>query len=214
MVEVREGVHRFPPLSACTLAVKAGVGVVASDVVQWSGISVTDTGRLIVAGTSWAAWDSSYALYEPEWFTMRGRVSSLTTAPAVSMAVTNFYLSGLGSVLSSCPDSSLTWSAGTWAGGIIGGRSTLYLTDNMLLTGTGKSLRYGLTMVVQTTATLNWAAGNVSLGDGADIVVEGKLKVNTTDKDTTVFIGMAQLLEARAGDSAGQFLLEQEAGRN
>jgi hypothetical protein len=213
-VEVVQGVHRFPPVSGCTLAVSAGVGVVASDDVRWSGFSVTGRGRLVVAGTSWDAWDSSYALYEPEWFTKRGRVTALDSAPPVTMAVASFYLSGLGAVLSSCPGSTLTWASGTWAGGIIGGRSTLLLSSDMLASGSGKSLRYGMTMVVQTAAVLRWTAGNISLGDGANIVVEGSLVVDTANKQVPVYIGMAQLLQAPASDAAAGSLLVQEAGRS
>ena len=213
-IEVREGVHRLPPLSSCTLAVTAGTGVVASDRIAWSSISVTGTGRLIMAGTGWSAWDSSYALYEPEWFTARGRVADLTSAPAFNMTVQSFYLSGMGSVLSSCVNSTMSWAAGAWAGGIIGGRSTLYITDQIDCSGSGKSLRYGLTMIVNPTAQMTWTAGNISLGDGADIIVEGALSIDTASTGVGVFIGMAQLLEVPDTDPDGLLLLHQEAGRS
>jgi hypothetical protein len=213
-IDVLEGVHRLPPLSKCTLAVTAGTGVVASDFIDWHAIAVTGQGRLVVAGTGWDAWDASYSLYLPEWFTMRGMVRRLSHAPASNMFVQQFLLDGFGSVLSACPTSNMTWTNGTWAGGIIGGRSTLFLKGNMLATGVGKSLRYGLTLVVQPTATVQWVAGNVSLGDGADIIVEGTFRIDTATTGNGVFIGEAQLLQAPAGNSAALALLRQEAGRN
>ena len=213
-IVVEEGVHRFPPISTCTLAVTAGTGVVASDTITWSGISVTGGGRLVVAGTSWASWDSTYALYAPEWTTKRGELRSLNTASPFLMSVDKFYLSGLGSVLSSCPSSNMTWNSGTWDGGIIGGRSTLNIMQGLNATGTTKSLRYGMTLFINEAATVKWTSGNISLADGADFTVEGRLVIDNSDSAEELFIGMAQLLEAPASDPTGAVLLSQDPGRD
>lgn len=214
-IEVREGVHRFPPVTnECTMAVKAGTGVVASDVIDWTALSITGMGRLVAAGTGWDAWDSTYALYGPEWATKRGEIKALGSASPFDMTVQRFYLDGLGSMLASCPRSNISWTSGTWAGGIIGGRAHLHITDSIAAMGTGKSLRYGLTMMIDAGATMTWTAGNLSLADGADLIVEGSLNVDTSASGVGVFVGMAQLLRAPIADSVAQKILYQEPTRN
>jgi hypothetical protein len=212
-MEIQEGVHRLPPISACTLAVSSGTGVGASDEIDWYGISVTNRGRLVLTGTSWTSWDASYLLYAPEWTTARGFVRKLAAASPFNMVSKYFYLDGLGSVLSACPTANMTWTNGTWAGGIIGGRSTLNMIGNMAASGSNKALRYGLTLVVANNATMYWTSGNISLADGADIIVEGTLIADTAGDDVPIFVGEAQLLEYQEGDEIGQQLLYMQPTR-
>ena len=213
-IEVQEGVHRFPPVSACTLAVTHGTGVGASDLIDWTSVAVNGDGRLVLAGTSWDSWDSSYLLYAPEWTTGRGFIKTLATAPPFNMFAQNVLVGGSGSVLSSCTKSNMTWQNSTWAGGIIGGRSTVTLTQHMLASDSNKSLRYGLTLIIAENATIEWISGNVSLADGANIIIEGKLLINTESTGVPIFVGEAQLLQVGPTDTVGQLLLIQAQGRS
>jgi len=214
-IEFTDGVHRLPPLSDCTLAVVgAGLGVVGADYIDWFGFDVGAQGVLVLAGTGWVAWDSSYLLYAPEWTYKRGFVSTLSAAPPFTMHATYFNIDGSGSVLAACPQSNLTWLNGSWGGGVIGGRATLSLTGHMSAFAGNKALRFAMTLFVAETATMEWTSGNLSLADGADLVVEGTLRINTASSGTQVFVGMAQLLEAPAGDETAAALLDMTQGRN
>ena len=71
------------------------------------------------------------------------------------------------------PNSQVTWGSGIWNGGIIGGRSTFYITESMILSGTGKTLRYACRLHVLDTAIIELTSGNVSLSDGANVVIDG-----------------------------------------
>jgi hypothetical protein len=120
-IVITDGVHRLPWKSVVTINCMSGIGVVGANEIEWFSIQSREVGRMVLAGTGWVAWDSSYLLYQPDWVYGRGFVQTLDTAPSFLMTSTNFYLDGLGSVLSSCPGSNLIWTKGIWAGGLLGG---------------------------------------------------------------------------------------------
>jgi hypothetical protein len=214
-IEVLAGVHRFPPRSSCQIIVmEEGIAVVAADRIDWLDLQVRGSARLIAAGTGWASWDSSYLLYSPDWTQRRGLNSMLDAAPGFNMQVGSVLIQDTGSVLSSCPSSNMTWSSAVWSGGIIGGRSTVFIEDTLTTDGEGKQLRYGLLLFIQSSATMTWTSGNLSFADGADIIVEGKVVIDTSETGTRVFAGMAQLLEASSGDAVAEHLLRQAPGRS
>jgi len=210
VISVSAGVHRLPPVSALTLAVTAGVGVAAADTLTWYGLSVGGVGRMIIAGTGWLAWDASDLLYTPDW-TYEREFSYLDFAPPFSLSSTYFDIGGNGAFLASCPHSNISWDTGTWSGGVIGGRATFFLAGVMDAGGSNKALRHAATLFVSEGAVIDWTSGNLSLANGADLIIEGTLRVNTSDR-APVFVGMAQLLQAP--DTAGQALLYQTPGRN
>lgn len=82
----------------------------------------------------------------------------------------------------------------------------------MLASGSNKSLRYSILLVITPSATLQWTQGNISLGDGANIYLEGILIIDTTATNIEVFVGEAQLLQSP--NSLMDSLLYQESGRN
>lgn len=211
-LSISNGAHRLPPVSKVTIEASAGTGIVAADEIDWFGLSSVMVGRLVLAGTGWWGWDAANVLYAEDWTTERGLVRALAQAPPFTMNAQHFYLDGYGSILSACPTSNMTWTEGDWAGGFIGGRSTLFITDTMNALGSNKALRFGLTLYIKDTAVLNWYTGNISLADGADIFIEGVLQINATQ--TPVFIGEAQLLQAPADDEIAVELLDMAGGRD
>ena len=215
-IVINDGVHRLPWKSLVTIKCLSGTGVVGANQIEWLGIESRNIGRIVVAGTGWVAWDSSYVLYLPDWEYARGFVQTLDTAPSFNMQVTNFYLDGLGSILSSCPTSTLYWTTGSWAGGMIGGRVTLFITTLINMIGTDKSLRYSITMHILETAEMIWSTGDISLADGSDMIVDGAMKVESV-KSAPVRIGMAVLLdESYIGTKTDTTvtLLERTSGRS
>jgi len=213
-IEVLAGVHRFPPRSHCQIVVKKGTAVVSADSIDWLSIQISGSARLVAAGSGWTSWDSSYLIYAPDWTQHRGLDFMLDTAPGFNMHVGSVLIQDMGSVLSSCPSSNMTWLSAVWSGGIIGGRSTVYIEDALTADGADKQLRYGLLLFIKSTATLMWTSGNLSFSDGADIVVEGTVVIDTSETGTQVFAGMAQLLEAPSRDVVAKLLLRQAPGRS
>ena len=192
---IGDGTHRLPPISNVLISsASTGLGIVGADEINWGGIAVDGVGTIICAGTGWANWDSASVIFGPAWWDIRGYVHMLETAPAFNMQVDVFVLSGLGSVLTASPHSNMTWSSGTWNGGTVGGRSRLNILGNVQAGGTNKALRYGITMFVQEAATFTWTSGNISLANGASIIVEGTFDMQTTGDRK--FIGEAHLLSA------------------
>lgn len=209
---ISDGTHRLPPVSAITISSTIrGTGIVGADVMKWFGIIVNGRGSIICTGNGWYGWDSAGALWAPEWADYRGKVSLLELAPPFHLAVEFFNINGLGSVLTASPHSNMTWASGVWNGGIIGGRSQLIITKKITVDGANKALRYAITLFVQAQATLLWNRGNISLANGARIVVEGNFTANTTGK-VRQYMGMAQLLSAP--DAIGRELLAQEKAVN
>lgn len=214
-IQVIAGVHRFPPRSSCQIiVVEEGIAVVAADRIDWIDMQIRGSARLIAAGTGWASWESSYLLYAPDWTQRRGLNSMLDAAPGFNMQVGSVLIQDKGSVLSSCPSSNMTWSSAVWSGGIIGGRSTVFIEDSLTADGEGKQLRYGLLLFIQSSATMTWTSGNLSFADGADIIIEGTVVIDTSETGTRVFAGMAQLLKAPSGDAVAEYLLRQAPGRS
>jgi hypothetical protein len=214
-IQVIAGVHRFPPRSSCQIiVVEEGIAVVAADRIDWIDMQIRGSARLIAAGTGWDSWESSYLLYAPDWTQRRGLNSMLDAAPGFNMQVGSVLIQDKGSVLSSCPSSNMTWSSAVWSGGIIGGRSTVFIEDSLTADGEGKQLRYGLLLFIQSSATMTWTSGNLSFADGADIIIEGTVVIDTSETGTRVFAGMAQLLKAPSGDAVAEYLLRQAPGRS
>lgn len=175
------GVHRLPPItSSVTIAgASSGMGIVAANTIQWYSMTISGQSRLMVAGTSWAGWDSVFDLFAADWDNERG-LSALNRAPASVWSLTNFAVSELGSVFSTGPSSNFTWTRGVWNGGILGGRSTLHITESMVMNGTNMALRDVFTLNIDSTATATWISGNISLANAATIIDEGKLVIDNS----------------------------------
>lgn len=204
---VASGAHKLPVYSPIVVGTSGvGKGYVSGNVIVWKGIVAEGSGRLIFTGKGWEGWDSSILIFAP--FDTKGRGNSqLNNAPAFSMTTETFRISEIGQVLTAGPGANLTWGSGTWNGGIIGGRSTIYITDTMIASGTGKSLRYACTLYFLETAKLNWQRGNISIHNGAQFVIEGSLLVNVFN--TRQYFGFSELLSMPYG-APYQNLLDNE----
>jgi len=201
------GSHRLPADSPLIIgSVGTGKGTVGADVITWNGVVAQGSGTLIFTGKGWEGWDSSILIFSP--FNTKGRgASELNNAPGFTMSAVFYRISDIGSVLTAGPGSNLTWDQGTWDGGIIGGRSTLYITRNLTASGTGKSLRYACTLHILEAAVFDWQTGNVSLHNGAQVIVDGTFWVNVFN--IRQYFGFAELLSMPA-DAPYQKLLESE----
>jgi hypothetical protein len=190
-IVVSGGLHRMPPISNLDIGCAGGGATVAADVVSWKGITATGNGTVMLAGTGWHGWDSSVLLYQGPEAEGRG-LRRLNAAPACLMRAQNFAIADIGRVLTAGPESNLTWTRGQWMGGIIGGRSTVFIEESILAAGAGKALKFGVTLFVTDTAVFEWVEGNISLSNGADIIVEGIFEISVTFG--RAYIGQAQLL--------------------
>jgi hypothetical protein len=200
------GYHRLPPIMNVSVQTTSGTAVISGDVITWTTLQATNIGRFVFAGKGWAGWQNAIDLFQDASTDERGLLSYLNTAPPFTMSLQHAYLSGLGAVFSVCPNSTLHWANGVWSGGMIGGRSTLYIQKSLLATGTGKALRYAMSMIILNTATFTWTQGNISLANGANITVNGKFEISSLSGEQ--YIGEAQLL---GGDTdAARELLAQE----
>lgn len=209
---IADGTHRLPPKSGIIISSAIqGTGMVGADVIDWGGIAVDGKGSIICTGTGWLGWDSSTSLWSPEWADYRGKVSLLEKSPGFNMKVGKFIIAGLGRVLTASPHSNMSWETGFWNGGIIGGRSRLSITKSLTADQTNKALRYGITLYIAKGAVFVWNHGNISLANGAQIIVDGNFTVNTVGS-VTQHLGMANLLSAP--DKNGQELLEIEPTDN
>ena len=204
---VTAGAHRLPSYSPIAIgAAGVGKGTVSSNRISWKGFIAEGSGQLIFSGKGWEGWDSSILIFSP--FDTKGRGNSaLNNAPAFTMSADTFRISEIGSVLTAGPGANLTWGAGTWNGGIIGGRSTITISGNMTAAGTGKSLRYACTLYFEANAFLDWRFGNISMHNGAQFIFDGSLLVNVFN--TMQFFGFSELL-SMPYDAPNQILLDDE----
>lgn len=202
------GVHRLPPLSNIPITCSAGSGIVAADVISWTSFSATVVGRFVITGTGWSCWDSALVLFLPPWAEGRGLLSVLDNTPSFSMTVSTFRIYDQASVLTASPNSRITCQTGTWGGGIIGGLSTMFITNTITAqSANNKALKYGITLFINSTANFVWNKGNISFSDGAYMIVEGAMEVKTVGP--MQYFGQAQLLQTNNTNST---ILEQQSG--
>jgi len=209
-ISIVGGVHRLPPRLQVPISIIGGRGIVAADIIVWPALTALGVGTFVFAGTSWWSWDSANALFMAEWEYRRGFVIELSRVPAFNMKLDSFLIGEAGSVFSASPSSNMTWGSGYWTGGSIGGRMTIFVQQSMTMSGSNKALRYACTMWFNDTATLTWTGGNVSLGDGANIILEGIFLVNIVG--TRQYFGEALLLSS--DNPNDQLLLSRQQGRN
>lgn len=204
------GTHRLPPVLSVPLVVMGGSAIVSANLIDWLSVSAVHLGRFVAAGKGWIGWDSADVLFGPQWTDERGLVKELNSAPGFNMFAEYVAVQGQGSLLTVCPHSNLTMGSGLWAGGVIGGRSQITVVDSLYCTETNKALRYGVTLFIEKTAHVAWDSGNISLADGAQIIVEGNWLINAT---TELAIGQAQLLLVPNGDTIAYNLLSRQSQR-
>jgi hypothetical protein len=187
---IADGTHRLPPRSGITISsAKIGTGMVGADVIDWGGCAVDGDGTIIATGTGWLSLDWATSSWSPEWADYRGKVSLLERAPGFNMNVKLFSKAGMGRVLTASPNSNMTWEGGDWNGGIIGGRSLLQISKSLVAGKANKALRYAITLYIKKGALFRWDSGNISLANGAQIIVDGNFTVNTVGKTCILFAG-------------------------
>ena len=211
-IKILDGSHRLMPISNVGVSILSGTGIVAASVIQWSSLDVANIGKLIISGTGWAGWDSSYLLFSPNWNDQRGLFSYLSNAPPAIMSAQYFSVTDGGRVVTTGPGTKMYWASGKWDGGIIGGESDLYIIDKISLAGAHKALRYGITVHINDSAVATWTNGNITLANGARVLVRGIFNVTNSDSNTTIVIGEAHLL--KSSSIVSQNLMIAEPGRN
>lgn len=175
------GVHKLPPvLNIAIEAANTGIGIIAADSINWLSMSAYGLSQVIISGTGWDGWDSASDLFAPDWLEERG-LAALNLAPSSTMNVEYFRLQDLGSVYSTGPKSNLTWSTGSWNGGVIAGRSFLSISTSMVINGTNKELRDVMTLTIEASAVVYWYAGNISLANGATIISQGTFIISNNN---------------------------------
>lgn len=205
------GMHRLPPVTDIWIGCSGkGRGTVNADVIDWKGFMIGGYGKIIFAGAGWEGWDSSVLIFSSQ--TTKGRGNdALNYAPSFSMTAEYFLIEDIGEMLTAGPKSNLTWGSGIWNGGIIGGRSTVYISQNISLTGGGKSLRYACTLFINENATMNWSSGNISLSNGAKVIMEGDFYINVVGEEQ--YFGYSAIL-SMPYEAPYQNLLEIEPALN
>lgn len=168
--------HRLPPiLPVGQLSIlNDGIGVVAADVIDWHAYRGADNSMLVVTGTSWESWESSYLLYAPAWTLLRGYAEELLSVPTATMTLYHLAVGDNSSFLTSSPDSSFLVTSCEWNGGVMGGLGTMTITESFdLHDESNKYLSFGMQVIVAATAAANWTSGDLYLGNGANISVLG-----------------------------------------
>jgi hypothetical protein len=230
-VRLTAGVHRLPAaLSEVDLEViGTAKGTTGSDVITWRNLSLAELGQAIFTGKGWEGWDSSVLIFSP--FDTRGRGEDrLNTAPSFTLSMASVAIAGGASLLTAGPGSALHWTNLLWEGGIIGGRSTIFISDSVIATGSHKSLRYSCTLHLLSSpspspspspssssspspspASFRWLSGNLSLHNGAQVIIESLMTVEVTG--TTQFFGFAELMSLPSS-APFPFLLDSEPPLN
>lgn len=206
MLQIDGGTHRLPPVTNIRILANSGTGIAAADIIDWKSLETAGVGNFIFTGTGWIAWDSSVLLFRPSWEEDRGILSYLLEALPFNMHVNEFHLSGQGSIMTASPGSNLTWATGSWSSGAIGGRATLYITESLEANGNPKALQNVMTMYVKEGAKFSWLSGNISLANGARIIVEGEFSVENTNHQS-MFMGEAILMRVIPSDVVNANLL-------
>jgi hypothetical protein len=186
------GAHRFPPRSSVTLGCSgSSKATVGADVISWTTVEAENHGKVILTGTGWEGWDSAVLIFYPS--TTKGRGDKeLNNAPSFIMTADTFSIQDIGQILTAGPHSNLTIGTGYWNGGIIGGRSTMYITNSLIAAGIGKSLRYTCTLFITPNASFVWSSGNISMSNGANVILEGVFNLNVVSN--AQYFGFAELM--------------------
>jgi hypothetical protein len=129
---VTGGTHRMPPRSNVAIHAAGGIVMVAGDQIDWYKLSASKFGKLKVLGIGWESWESSILLYRPGWATNR-EYSVLNFAPAFNMSSVFFMLEDSAQLLLTCPGSSLYLGEGSWDGGVIAGRATVFISRKVTM---------------------------------------------------------------------------------
>jgi hypothetical protein len=175
--------HRLPPITDGTVSLAANaVGILAADTIYWNTYQGYDNSHLIITGTGWKGWESSYLLYSPSWKLERGYSSELLAASFSSKMILNsFSIQDSSSFLIAAPNSTLIIEqTSRWNGGTIGGLGTMLINKGITLKGIEKFLSYGLQLIIAKTAIVDWSIGDLYLGNGANITVFGKWIISST----------------------------------
>jgi hypothetical protein len=175
--------HRLPPITDGTVSLAANaVGILAADTIYWNQYQGYDASHLIITGTGWKGWESSYLLYSPSWKLERGYSNELLSSSFSSkMMLNSFSLQDSSSFLIAAPNSTLIiQESSSWNGGTIGGLGTMLINKGIILKGIAKFLSYGLQLIIARTATVDWSIGDLYLGNGANITVFGKWIISST----------------------------------
>jgi hypothetical protein len=210
-VVVVAGTHRLPAVVNVDIDVRGtGQGTAGANAITWRNVNLGEVGRVIFTGKGWEGWDSSVLIFAA--FDTRGRGEDrLNEAPSFSLTITSVSIGGGSSLLTAGPGSSLYWTNLTWSGGIIGGRSTVYIAGSVVASGTGKSLRYSCTLYLLDSSLFHWRSGNISMHNGAQMIVEGSLIVEVYGDRQ--YLGFAELLSMPA-QAPYQYLLDSEPASN
>jgi hypothetical protein len=216
VIEFRGGSHRLPPRTNSTISIAgSATGILAANTAIWEGLQAKDYGQLIITGLGWKGWDNAVLLYAPHWTDERGLSDVFDNVPTCTLRVNSYFLSGLGSVLVASPDSQLIWQRGAWNGGIIGGLAYLNIVQMLMMDGSGRSLKYGMTLTLTPTARGFWKSGNISLANGAQMIVQGVLTIDNANQTSTLqypmTMGEARFLQSITDPPV---LLQEEGGRN
>lgn len=208
VIQVTNGVHRFPPdLSTTSIKISGGSIMATGNTLTWKELDSTNNGRIVVFGYSWLAWRSAVLLYQSSYSFGRYK-ANLNTAPAFDMSLTTLKITDDSNFLFATPNSNVKINNGTWAGGVIAGRCTLSLeiptnpNDVFLLTGANKALRHDALLLIKDGAHMKWDSGNVALANGADVKLVGNATMTVEVIGNRAYFGQAQLLVQHAQTQA------------
>lgn len=193
---VSAGNHRLPPITTLSISVTGGRAICAADQITWASVALSNTGTLVLASTGWLAWDNSYLLYDAS-DVMERKSHDLFSVPSYQANITtSFQLSDFASFLLSSPHSkvNIMGSSNSWMGGIIRGMCIVSVYESISVGGIFKSLQDVVQLYIAPKAKMTVTGANISMANGATIVVDGILKFTEATRDDPVYIGQSQLL--------------------
>ena len=193
---VSAGIHRLPPITTLSIGVSGGRAICGADRITWTSVTLSKTGTLVLASTGWLAWDNSYLLYEAEDTTERKSPDLFSTPSYEANITTSFQLSDFASFLLSSPHSkvNIMGLSNSWMGGIIRGMCIVSVYKTIVVGGIFKSLQDVVQLYITPKAKMTVTGANISMSNGATIVVDGILEFTDATRRNPVYIGQAQLL--------------------
>ena len=193
---ISDGIHRLPPITTLSIGVSGGRGICGANFILWTSVSLTNNGVLVLSSTGWPAWDNSYLLYERADTTER-KWPGLFTVPSFTANITaSFTMSDFTSLLLSSPYSyvNIVGLRNSWLGGIIRGMSVVSVYTSIKVGGIFKSLQDVVQLYIGSKATMTVTGANISMSNGAKVVIDGTLQFTNATASNPVYIGQAQLL--------------------
>jgi hypothetical protein len=182
---LRQGIHRLPSsIDMNIIITNQAIGIVASDLITWTSLSLNSRAKLLITGPCWQSWDlvNDFYLSSNTNLAARKYINRIDDIPPFEMIVQRVRIEGLASVYTGSKSSNLTWTNLFWSGGTIGGMSEIRINSRAIITNSfDKVLRYGMVLMITENARIDWLSGDLTMLEASQLLIDGIFISSTSE---------------------------------